>query len=127
MTPTPSVTPPYAAPNTLVGRGRREILTRDGTVMIMGDELAVLAPGDQPVQERILLAAHVDDVEVLGRPWHGLGQSVHLRIHGELWLIQPESVSQGAGLATPKKMRRAREAAVALITGLAETQRARST
>jgi hypothetical protein len=114
----------YAAEHALVGRGRRKILTRDGIVMIIGDELAVLAPGDEPVQDRILLAAHVNDVEVIGRPWHGLGQSVNLRIDGQLWAIQPESVSQGTGMATPKKMRRAREAAIALETALAETQRA---
>ncbi len=61
----------------------------------------------------ILLAAHVADVEVIGRPWHSPGPSVHLRVDGELWLIEPETVSQGAALATPKRMRRAREAATA--------------
>jgi hypothetical protein len=112
----------YAAPNTLVSIGRRKILTREGTVMIIGDELAVLGPGDEPVEDRILLVAPVKDVEVLGRPWYTFGQSVSLRVDGQLILIQPESLSQGSGLATPKKMRRAREAAAALVATLAETR-----
>lgn len=116
----------YAAPHAVVGIGRRKILTRDGTVMVIGDEFAVLAPGDEPVQDRILVAAPVSNVEVVGRPWYTFGQSVSLRVDGEPMLIQPESVAQGGGLATPKKMRRAREAAAALVQALAETQRAQT-
>lgn len=114
----------YAASHAVVGLCRLRILTRDGTVMIIGEELAVLAPGDEPVQDRILLVARVDDIEVLGRPWHSMGQSVNLRVDGQLWLIQPESVAQGTGMATPRKMRRAREAAMALEAALVDTQRA---
>lgn len=114
----------YAAAHALVGSGRRTILTRDGTVMVIGDELVVLAPGDDSVENRVLLVAPVNDVEVLGRPWYTFGQSVSLRVDGEPVLIQPESLSQGSGVATPKKMRRAREAAAGLVEALVETQRA---
>jgi hypothetical protein len=97
-------------------------LTRDGSVVIMGKVLAVLLPADEPAQDRTALVASVDDVEVTGRPWQSFGGAGDLRIGPTRWQLQPESVLQGSGLATPKKMRRARAAVDAFTAALAQTQ-----
>jgi hypothetical protein len=108
----------YVAEHVLVVANRKRLADDAGVVVIDG-RLTVVLPGDGPVEERLLFTAPVDDVEVLGRPWWGLGQSVAVRIGEDRLHLQPDSVTQGTGLATPGKMRRAREAAAKLEAALA--------
>ena len=71
-----------------------------------------------------MASAPVADVEVLGRPWYGLGQSVQVRIGAQRWQLQPESVLQGgASMASLPELRRAREALAAFDAALAATRR----
>jgi hypothetical protein len=108
----------YVAEHVLVVANRKRV-TDDAGVVIVDGRLVVLLPGDSPVEERLLFTAPVEDVEVLGRPWWGLGQSVAVRFGEDRLHLQPNSVTQGTGLATPGKMRRAREAAALLEVALA--------
>jgi hypothetical protein len=108
----------YVAEHVLVVANRKRLADDAGVVVIDG-RLTVVLPGDGPVEERLLFTAPVDDVEVLGRPWWGLGQSVAVRFGEDRLHLQPDSVTQGTGLATPGKMRRAREAAAKLEAALA--------
>jgi len=108
----------YAAEHVIVLANRKTV-TRDAHVLIVDGELAVLHNGPGPIEERMIVAAPVGEVEVLGRPWYGLGQSVDVRIGEHRWQLQPESASRGSGLATPKKMRRARDSVAAFEAALA--------
>jgi hypothetical protein len=108
----------YVAEHVLVVANRKRVAS-DAGVVVLDDRLTVVLPGDEPVEERVLFTAPVADVEVLGRPWWGLGQSVAVRFGDDRLHLQPETVTQGTGLATPKKMRRAREQAAKLEAALA--------
>lgn len=114
---------PYAADH-VIAIADRKTLTSNGRIIINEGILFVLLPGDGTIEERMLLSAPVGEVEVVGRPWYGLGQSVNLRVGDHRWQLQPESVTQGAGFASLGKMRRAREAAAEFEAAIADTQRA---
>jgi hypothetical protein len=100
----------YLAAHTAISLAKRRYVTYDGLLLVIEGQVVLVNAGEGPVLDRVLGTAPVAEAEVLSKPWWGYGTSMIVRLGDTKWRVEPESVVQGSGNATPKKIRRAREA-----------------
>lgn len=98
----------------------RHYWTMAGAALIAGGRLSLIMPARAEEPPRLVLSEPVERVRVLAKPRWSFGAGLYLGIGEDTYTLEPEPL--GGGAATPRRIRRAREAVREFESALAEAQ-----